>query len=159
MAGLVYSRRASSSSGHVVDRYRDLAAFAVGARSADPAVFPLPEGTLDPRLPERFVLASPRAGWGSKQWPARHYSDLAASIWLSHHIPLVVDCAPGEERHVKEIDAAAPRGAVIPHASTLEGLIGATRAAEAVVGVDSGPLHLASAAGKARRRDLRTYRS
>lgn len=148
LAGLVYSRRAGSSSRHVVDRYRDLAAFVVGAPSANPATFPLPEGTLDASLPERFVLASPRAGWASKQWPAAHYSELAATIWHSRNIPLVVDCAPGDERHVEAIDAAAPPGAVIPHASTIEGLIGATRAAEAVVGVDSGPLHLASAAGK-----------
>lgn len=148
LAGVAYSSRASSSSVHVVDRYRDLAAFAAGAPSGDPAVFSLPEGTLDPGLPQRFVLASPQAGWGSKQWPAGHYTELAAAIWHSHNIPLVVDHAPGEERHVEEIDAAAPQGAVIPHASTIEGLIGATRAADAVVGVDSGPLHLASAAGK-----------
>ena len=35
-----------------------------------------------------------------------------------------------------------------PHASGLPGLIHATRRALAVVGVDSGPLHLAAALGK-----------
>jgi heptosyltransferase-1 len=35
------------------------------------------------------------------------------------------------------------------HLSSLEGLIDATRRAAAVVGVDSGPLHVAAALGKA----------
>ena len=148
LAGITYSRRAGSSRDHVVDRYRDLAAFACGVPSADTAVFPLPQGTLDPSLPERFVLTSPQAGWGAKQWPAGHYAELAASMWRSHAIPLVVDCAPGQGRYAEQIRAAAPKDAVIPHLSTIKGLIGATRVAQAVVGVDSGPLHLASAAGK-----------
>ena len=43
-----------------------------------------------------------------------------------------------------------PKGAdaVWPHASGLPGLIDATRRAAAVVGVDSGPMHLAAALGK-----------
>ena len=36
----------------------------------------------------------------------------------------------------------------MPHHSSLAGLIHATRRAAAVVGVDSGPLHLAAALGK-----------
>jgi heptosyltransferase I len=37
---------------------------------------------------------------------------------------------------------------VAPHTSSLAGLIDATRRATAVIGVDSGPLHLAAALGK-----------
>ena len=36
----------------------------------------------------------------------------------------------------------------VPHVSGLDGLIHATRCAQAVIGVDSGPLHLAAALGK-----------
>jgi heptosyltransferase-1 len=36
----------------------------------------------------------------------------------------------------------------LPHSSTIPGLIDATRRATAVIGVDSGPLHLAAALGK-----------
>jgi heptosyltransferase-1 len=37
---------------------------------------------------------------------------------------------------------------IVTHASGLDGLIHATRRAVAVIGVDSGPLHLAAALGK-----------
>ena len=147
-AGLLHTLRASSLSAHVVDRYRDLAAFASGRPNSGPAVFPLPPGRRRRVLPKRFVLASPQAGWGHKAWPARHYSSLAKRIWRTHGVPLVTDCAPGQEALAEEIRSAAPKGAVVLHSSTIEELIGATRAAQAVVGVDSGPMHLAAALRK-----------
>jgi heptosyltransferase-1 len=52
----------------------------------------------------------------------------------------VLDGPPGA-------DFSEMTGAV-PHYSSLRGLIYATRRAAAVVGVDSGPLHLAAALGK-----------
>src|ERR1035438_3697819 len=55
-------------------------------------------------------------------------------------VPLVLDGPPGA-------NFAADEGAV-PHYSSLPGLIYATRRAAAIVGVDSGPLHLAAALGK-----------
>jgi len=55
-------------------------------------------------------------------------------------IPLVLDGPPGADFSAAE--------AAIPHRSTLPELIYATRRAAAVVGVDSGPLHLAAALGK-----------
>jgi heptosyltransferase-1 len=89
-------------------------------------------------LPEEdFVLASPVAGWGAKQWPLENYSRLAERLRRECGMPLVLDApyalnAPGTQ----------------PHVSTLAGLIYATRRATAVVGLDSGPLHLAAALGK-----------
>jgi heptosyltransferase-1 len=55
-------------------------------------------------------------------------------------VPLVLDGPPGA-------DFAAAEG-VVAHYSSLSGLIHATRRAAAIVGVDSGPLHLAAALGK-----------
>jgi heptosyltransferase-1 len=103
--------------------------------------FPLPPGRPEGDLPSGdFVLASPLAGWGSKQWPLDHYRSLAARLRRELGIPLVLDGPPGA-------DFAAVEGA-IPHHSSLPGLIYATRRATAIVGVDSGPLHLAAALGK-----------
>ena len=62
-------------------------------------------------------------------------------------MPLVVDCAPRDRAYAEEICNRAPTGSAVLHTSSLGGLIGATRRARAVVGVDSGPLHLASALG------------
>jgi len=135
-ASWFYSTRVSSAAQHVVDQNLDLAA-AAGATSIL-RTFPLPAGLPEGQLPEGdFVLASPLAGWPAKQWPLEYFADLAAMIRREWGIPLVLNAphaleCPGVETQV----------------SGLRGLIHATRRALAVVGVDSGPLHLAAALGK-----------
>ncbi|PYT11364.1 MAG: hypothetical protein DMG59_26640 [Acidobacteria bacterium] len=136
-AALFYSTGLMTTSTHVVDRNLELVA-AAGASSLL-RTFPLPQGTPEGRLPEqRFVLASPLAGWGSKQWPIERYEDLAQQLEL----PLVVNGPPDAEPILSRI-----RGAHV-HISGISGLIDATRRAHAVIGVDSGPMHLAAALGK-----------
>jgi heptosyltransferase-1 len=96
--------------------------------------FALPEGRPEGVLPDGpFVLASPLAGWAGKQWPLEYYAKLAAMFRASGY-SLVLN-GP----HTIEVPGA------LPHASGLAGLIWATRRAAAVVGIDSGPLHLAAA--------------
>ncbi len=132
IAGLFYSDKTASSAVHVVDRNLDLAA-AAGAASALKK-FPLPAGRPEGELPPgEFVLASPLAGWRSKQWPPEHYRALGALIARELGMRLVLN---------------GPPGSGMPHISGLAGLIDATRRAAAVVGVDSGPMHLAAALGK-----------
>jgi len=147
-AALLYDRRLGAGGTHVVDRYRELAALATGSAPPREACFALPAGEARDGLPERYVLASPQAGWGAKQWPQDHYSSLAARLWIEHGLPLVVDCGPGQEAYANAIRDAAPEGAVLTHPSTISQLVGATRRAAAVLGVDSGPLHLAAALGR-----------
>src|SRR5207253_3742167 len=86
----------------------------------------------------KFVLACPVAGWGSKQWPLERYEELAALL----DVPLVVNGPPDAGPILRQI-----RGAEV-HLSWIPGLIHATRRAHAVVGVDSGPMHLAAALAK-----------
>ena len=146
IAASFYSDRVPSEARHVVRKNLDLAS-AVGGREG-PIAFPLPPGKADPTLPRgEFVLASPVAGWTSKQWPPEHYAELARLLWKHRRIPLVLDCAPRNRAYAEEICNRSPSGSAVLHTSSLGGLIGATRRARAVVGVDSGPLHLASALG------------
>ena len=138
-AALFYSNKVASRAVHVVERNLDLAAGA-GA-STVVRTFPLPPGRPEGDLPQGgFVLSSPLAGWASKQWPIEHYGALAARLRRDLGLPLVLNVPPG---------AVLPRvdGAVV-HVSGLGGLIYATRRAAAVIGVDSGPLHIAAALGK-----------
>jgi heptosyltransferase-1 len=140
-AALFYSTRIRAVSRHVVDRNLELAA-AAGA-SAMLQMFPLPEGEKEGELPEgEFVLANPLAGWGAKQWPLENYGKLGRMLREELGIPLVLNGAP---------DAAGTLGRVKEarvHVTGIPGLIYATRRARAVVGIDSGPLHLAAALGK-----------
>jgi heptosyltransferase-1 len=136
-AAVFYSHCAVSESRHVVDRNLDLAR-AAGATHRVIA-FPLPAGAPEQPLPEGdFVLACPLAGWGSKQWPLEFYSALAKRLGM----PLVVNGPPSGAGALAGIEGA------VPHITGLAGLIHATRRAAAIVGVDSGPLHLAAALGK-----------
>jgi heptosyltransferase-1 len=138
-AGLFYSARVDSAAVHVVDQALDLAKGA-GAMNLVRA-FPLPAGAPEGRLPEEpFVLASPLAGWASKQWPLEYYERLAVMLREKLGMALVFNGAPGT------IPAAA---GTVAHESGIRGLINATRRAALVIGVDSGPLHLAAALNKA----------
>jgi heptosyltransferase I len=132
MAALFYSATVKTAASHVVDQYLEIAAGA-GATATTRSLF-IPEGLQEGSLPTGdFILANPLAGWGSKQWPLASYLELATRL----DVPLVLNVphtiqAPGAHVHV----------------SGIPGLIHATRRALAVVGVDSGPLHLAAALGK-----------
>jgi heptosyltransferase I len=131
-AGLFYSEKTVSRAAHVVDRNLELAASA-GATAALKK-FWLPAGTPEGVLPESdFVLASPLAGWRSKQWPIEYYRDLAEKLRRELGMALVLN---------------GPPGSGLDHISGLPGLLDATRRAAAVIGVDSGPLHMAAALAK-----------
>jgi heptosyltransferase I len=140
-AALLYSQTLIARSPHVVDRNLELAASAGATRRT--ISFPLPDGRPEGHLPAGpFVLASPLAGWASKQWPLEYYTQLAAMLRNQCGMPLVVNGAPSASGVLGSI------GGAIVHTSSIPGLIDATRRATAVVGVDSGPLHLAAALGK-----------
>ena len=136
-AAIFYSNRTLSTALHVVDRNLDLAR---AAGAVNPLhVFPIPAGEAGQPLPEGdFVLACPLAGWGSKQWPLESYTQLAKKLKM----PLVVNGPPSGVDTLDRIEGA------YRHISGLPGLIYATRRATAVIGVDSGPLHLAAALDK-----------
>jgi heptosyltransferase-1 len=134
-ASWFYSTKVHIRSQHAVEHNLDLAA-AAGASSIL-RTFPLPAGQPEGRLPDgEFVLASPFAGWGAKQWPLEYYAKLA-QLLRDCRMPLVLNGA-----EPIRIDGAHT------HVSGISGLIDATRRAAAIVGVDSGPLHLAAAVGK-----------
>jgi heptosyltransferase-1 len=131
-AGLFYSEKTIAHSAHVVDRNLELAA-AAGATAAT-RKFWLPDGAPEGNLPDGdFVLASPLAGWKSKQWPIEYYESLRVRLRNELGLPLVLN---------------GPPGSGLDHISGLAGLLDATRRAAAVIGVDSGPLHLAAAMSK-----------
>jgi heptosyltransferase-1 len=140
-AALFYSSYAAPSSKHVVDRNLDLAR--VAGASSLLHVFPLPPGASEQPLPDKdFVLACPLAGWPSKQWPMERYTQLARRLERDLGLTLVVNGPPSSADVLAGIEGA------VTHISALPGLIHATRRAKAVVGVDSGPLHLAAALNK-----------
>jgi heptosyltransferase I len=142
-AAFFYTHRILAGAAHVVDRNLELAAAVphVKGTPAEPPAFSIPTGIPEGDLPAGdFVLASPSAGWASKQWPLDHYRALAVRLQSEYGIPLVLNGPPGAP--FQNVEPA------LTHYSSLAGLIHATRRAAAVIGVDSGPLHLAAALAK-----------
>ncbi len=139
-AAFFYSKPIRAMGPHRVERCLQLAA-AAGATTLTEEAW-LPPGRPEGELPESaFVLASPFAGWASKQWPLECYVSLAQEL-KARGLQLVVNVP---ESRAGELQAFPD---LLVHSSSLPGLIYATRRAHAVVGVDSGPLHIAAALQK-----------
>jgi heptosyltransferase-1 len=139
-ASVMYTHRFISRSRHIADQYLELAQAAGG--TGEPCGFPLPQGEPEGDLPEQpYVLVSPFAGWRGKQWPLDRYADLASRLRAELDLTLALNVAP------VNLPATASLAGVHVHVSGLSGLIHVTRGARAVVGLDSGPMHLAAALG------------
>ncbi|MBX5496901.1 MAG: glycosyltransferase family 9 protein [Bryobacteraceae bacterium] len=141
LAALFYSNPVQTRARHVVDKNLELAK-AAGAANILHA-FPLPAGKPEGQLPDGdFVLACPLAGWTSKQWPLEYYGRLGKRLESELGLPLVLNGPPESVPQFQKVPH------VLSNGSGLQGLIHATRRATAVVGLDSGPLHLAAALEK-----------
>jgi heptosyltransferase-1 len=140
LAAALYSCRVTPMAAHVVDRNLELAV-AAGANVLTREAW-LPAGSNEGQLPHaQFVLTNPLAGWKSKQWPLGNYQLLARQL-QKEGLELVANVprhAMGELRELHDVRL---------HSSSIAGLIAATRKARAVVGLDSGPMHVAAALHK-----------
>ncbi|MCC7155218.1 MAG: glycosyltransferase family 9 protein [Bryobacterales bacterium] len=140
LAAALYNRRVKAAARHVVERNLEVAAACGG--SPEISEFKIGPGLPEEALPEEpFVLGCPLAGWTSKQWPLEYWRTLAGLLGEAG-VRLVVNGAPQSRMELELITGATV------NCSGIAGLIWATRRAAAVVGVDSGPLHIAAALGK-----------
>ncbi|MDQ2774088.1 MAG: glycosyltransferase family 9 protein [Acidobacteriota bacterium] len=139
-APLFYTSTGGPSGPHRVERNLQLAQ-AAGARTLTDKAW-LPVGFAEGVLPSGpFVLTSPLAGWVGKQWPLQHYEQLA-KLLSKEGVALVANTAVNQAPVLTGLEN------LHVHASSIPGLLHATRNAVAVVGVDSGPLHMAAALQK-----------
>ena len=139
-ATFFYTKSVDAPGPHRVERCLQLAT-AAGATHLTTEAW-LPEGRPEGHLPSSpFILANPFAGWISKQWPIEYYEKLAQQM-QKDGLLLVVnvpESRAAELAHLKNLHV---------HSSSIAGLIHATRQAAAIIGVDSGPLHIAAALKK-----------
>ncbi|MEM9659468.1 MAG: glycosyltransferase family 9 protein, partial [Planctomycetota bacterium] len=142
---------------HVVDHYLGILA-PLGV--AKPEVrFDLPEQACDAKFANetleklglrenRFAVLNPGAGWPSKLWPADRYGDVAAHLRDLHELPsLVVWSGDQELRWARRIVNCSGGGAFAAPATSLRQLAALLRRAALFLGSDTGPMHLAVAAG------------
>ncbi len=120
---------------HAVDRYLQVLPLCDVEIPVHPS-FPLPQGILPDKAPERAILLHPFARGQGKSLSPGAIADLC---FLLAPAPVVIcgmgDCPKDLGHHVSDFT----------NRTTLPELIGLIRHAAAVISVDSGPMHLAAA--------------
>lgn len=94
-----------------------------------------------------FALINPGAAWPNKRWPEDRYGEVAVFLQDVRRIPSVVLWGPGEEGLARAVVDASAGAARIAPPTTLTDLLALSRAASLMVSGDTGPLHIAAAAG------------
>ena len=104
-----------------------------------------------------FLALYPGAGWATKRWPPEHFAALAALLADAERSPRsarlaqVLVWGPGEESLCHEIVQRAglpPDRLVLAPRTNLRELAALLERAAAVIGGDTGPIHLAAALGR-----------
>jgi len=134
-------------------------ALAVGALSIDAAnrEFEFPITTTDEHRAEaasiahaaggEFAILNPGGGWVTKLWHTEKFGQLADRLWIEKGLASIVTTGPCEEELAKKVAANSGSGHTIPSQPSLKGFYELTKLARVYVGGDTGPTHIAIAAG------------
>lgn len=142
--------------GHIIQRYLDV------IRSLgdvpDEVVFPLPDFSREAEK-MRGLLAQegaagktavffPAAGWASKEWPPERYAHLAEKF-AAKGVSVVLSGGAADAAKAEKIKKMAAPLKIIDFTgkTTIIELLGLVKQAAVCVGADTGPLHIAAAAG------------
>ena len=145
----------ANAKGHIVERYLDVAR-AIGCR-VEQVVFPL---AIPPReaeltrkilvkagVPEgaSYVVLAVGANWPNKRWPAASYAALSDWLYDCGLLPVIIGGGAVDAQIAAEIEARAeiPPINLVGRTSLVQ-LASVVKNARAVVGGDTGPVHLAA---------------
>ncbi|MEO8650191.1 MAG: glycosyltransferase family 9 protein [Acidobacteriota bacterium] len=141
---------------HVVTRNIMLAAAALDFVPVEGAIeFPIATDNADKAEAERianragrkFAVLNPAGGWTTKLWGAENYGRLADRIREELDMSSVVVVGPNEVMLADQAAAAARSDSLIIAQPSLKGFYELAKLAAIYVGGDTGPTHLAIAAG------------
>lgn len=157
-AGIFYTDRVTPrGQRHVIEMNLSLVErLGVAPLPSDHWKFPLPQDEADDRFvesqlatleAEEFIVLNPGGGWKSKCWAPENYAELIRGFGSHFSGKIVLTGAPDEEPLIRGIlrSAESARASYFP--STIRQLIALARRAKLFVGGDTGPVHLAAAAG------------
>ncbi len=167
LAAAFYTERASAQDCHhvieenlaLVERVADhlenpAATEAIRGLEPDYWQFPLPDRTEDDlrveqRLTgiEEFIVINPGGGWISKRWSPENYGELIRRLDAKTRWHFLLTGSPAEEPVIDRILKRSPSTRARLFRSSLVEFIALVRRARLFIGGDTGPLHLAAAAG------------
>jgi lipopolysaccharide heptosyltransferase I len=99
------------------------------------------------RVGGNFAVINPAGGWVTKLWHAEKYGRLADMIWEEFGLESIVVTGPTETALASKVLTASQSGKVITAEPSLKGFYELAKLARVYVGGDTGPTHLAIAAG------------
>lgn len=144
---------------HAVDRMMRVARAFAASRPEDPPRFVTAIRDADRRwaeailrdVPHPRVVFNPGARWVTKRWPPEHFAELARRAARERGAGLIVVGAPEDrplaDRFLAAIGADGPPVLDLVARTDLKQLAAVAEAADVFVSNDTGPLHLAAAAG------------
>jgi lipopolysaccharide heptosyltransferase I len=143
---------------HVIVKNLALVAGALGIPvPLDPAEFEFPIATTPLHEAEaeeaasgvdgRFAILNPGGGWPTKLWSAERFGALADELWTHYGLQSLVTYGPGECELAETVLASSRTGRARAVSLSLKGFYALAKRASLYVGGDTGPTHLAVAAG------------
>ena len=97
---------------------------------------------------EPYAVLQPGARMASMRWPVEKFAEIARWLLDSHGISSVVNVAKADQKNVPDMRRELGRCAVIADDFDVRQLIALCSSARIFVGNDSGPAHVAAAAGR-----------
>jgi lipopolysaccharide heptosyltransferase I len=94
-----------------------------------------------------FALINPGAAWPNKRWPPERFGEVAAFVREIRGLTSYVLWGPGEQALAQAVVDASSGAARMAPATDLGDLVELSRTASLMISGDTGPLHIATAAG------------
>ncbi len=96
---------------------------------------------------EQFAILNPAGGWETKLWHAEKFGQLADAIWEETGMVSVIATAPNEAALAQTVAENSRSDKLFLTQPSLKGFFELAKRARIYVGGDTGPTHLAVAAG------------
>ena len=94
-----------------------------------------------------FAVLNPGGGWVTKLWHAEKFGQLADKLWEEKGLISIVANGPKENELAEKVAANNRTGKLVLAQPSLKGFYELVKHAQVYVGGDTGPTHLAVAAG------------
>ena len=95
----------------------------------------------------KYAILNPGGGWPTKLWSVDRFGKLADLLWTNYGITSLVTYGPGELELAEGARRASESGKARLVSLSLKGFYSLAREARVYVGGDTGPTHIAVAAG------------
>jgi len=96
---------------------------------------------------ERYAILNPGGGWPTKLWSTERFGLLADQLWSHCGLQSLVTYGPGEAELAESVLHSSKTGKARAVRLSLKGFFALAKRAQVYVGGDTGPTHIAVAAG------------